>query len=184
MRKRHTIKEGMKKASKLLVSMMMKDALIPEDDTRYRYWLSRIWDHDKPRVIFIMLNPSTADHMIDDPTIRRVIRFSMDWGYGGVYVVNLYAFRSTDPKGLEATDDPIGPQNREHIQTLIQNKDNKVVRVVYAWGNGKKEPDWLREIVTEPYCIALSKKGIPKHPLYLQRDSQPMIYLRDSCSEQ
>ena len=184
MRKRHTIKEGMKKASKLLVSMMMKDALIPEDDTRYRYWLSRIWDHDKPRVIFIMLNPSTADHMIDDPTIRRVIRFSMDWGYGGVYVVNLYAFRSTDPKGLEATDDPIGPQNREHIQTLIQNKDNKVVRVVYAWGNGKKEPDWLREIVTEPYCIALSKKGIPKHPLYLQRDSQPMIYLRGSCSEQ
>lgn len=184
MRNRHTVKGGMKKASKLSVSTMMKDALIPEDDTRYRYWLSRIWDQDKPRVIFIMLNPSTADHMIDDPTIRRVINFSMDWGYGGVYVVNLYAFRSTDPKGLEATDDPIGPQNREHIQTLIQNKDNKVVRVVYAWGNGKKEPGWLREIVTEPYCIAISKKGIPKHPLYLKGDSQPIIYLRDSCSEQ
>lgn len=177
-RKVTTIKGGMKKNSQRLQGHMIKEALIPEEDTRYRYWLSRIWDQDKPRVIFIMLNPSTADHMIDDPTIRRVIHFSMDWGYGGVYVVNLYAFRSTDPKGLKATDDPIGPQNREHILTLIQNKDNKVDRVVYAWGNGEKEPEWLREIVTEPYCIALSKKGIPKHPLYLKGDSQPILYLR------
>ena len=183
-RKRHTIKGGMKKTSKISGYTMMKDALIPEDDIRYRYWLSRIWDQEKPRVIFIMLNPSTADHMIDDPTIRRVIHFSMDWGYGGVYVVNLYAFRSTDPKGLKATDDPIGPQNREHIQTLIQNKDNKVDRVVYAWGNGEQEPEWLREIVKEPFCIARSKKGIPKHPLYLKGDLQPIIYLRDSCSEE
>jgi hypothetical protein len=181
-RKQYTIKGGMKKASKISVPMM-KDALITED-TIYRYWLSRIWNEDKPRIIFIMLNPSTADHMIDDPTIKRVIQFSMDWGYGGVYVVNLYAYRSTKPKGLETTSDPVGPENRKHILTLIQNKELKVDRVVYAWGNGEKEPDLLREIVKEPFCIALSKKGIPRHPLYLKGDLQPTIYVRDSCSEE
>jgi hypothetical protein len=176
-RKKYTIKGGMKKASKISV-LMMKDALITED-TMYRYWLSRIWDEDKPRIIFIMLNPSTADHMIDDPTIKRVIQFSMDWGYGGVYVVNLYAYRSTKPEGLGTTPDPVGPENRKHILTLIQNKELKVDRVVYAWGNGEKEPDWLREIVKEPFCIALSKKGIPRHPLYLKGDLQPTLYVRD-----
>jgi hypothetical protein len=181
-RKQYTIKGDMKKASKISVPMM-KDALITED-TVYRYWLSRIWNEDKPRIIFIMLNPSTADHMIDDPTIKRVIQFSMDWGYGGVYVVNLYAYRSTKPKGLETTSDPVGPENRKHILTLIQNKELKVDRVVYAWGNGEKEPDWLREIVKEPFCIALSKKGIPRHPLYLKGDLQPTIYVRESCSEE
>lgn len=182
-RKISTKKGGMKKHSKLSSTVMSKAAKI-SDDSRYRYELSRIWDETKPNILFIMLNPSTADHMVDDPTIKRVINFSIEWGYGGVYVVNLYAFRSTDPKGLKTIDDPIGPENREHIRRLIQNKDNNVDRVVYAWGNEEKEPEWLRDIVKEPYCIALSKKGIPKHPLYLKGDSQPILYLRDPCLDE
>lgn len=89
---------------------MEKTAIISEDE-KYRYQLSRCWDETKPRILFIMLNPSTADANIDDPTIRRVISFAKSWGYGGVYVGNLFAFRSTDPKGLKQIADPVGENN-------------------------------------------------------------------------
>jgi hypothetical protein len=140
----------------------------------YRYELSRIWDKEKPKLLFIMLNPSTADAIKDDPTIRRIVRFSKSWGYGGLYVGNLYAFRSTDPKGLKHTDDPIGPHNISHIKALLGLSE----RVIYAWGNNEREPDWLRDLVDSPYCIDTSKKGVPKHPLYLKSDLQPKKYTR------
>ena len=140
----------------------------------YRYQLSRIWDEAKPKILFIMLNPSTADAIKDDPTIRRIVRFSKSWGYGGLYVGNLYAFSSTDPKGLKHTDDPIGPHNISHIKALLGLSE----RVIYAWGNNEKEPDWLRDLVGSPYCIDISKKGVPKHPLYLKSDLQPKRYYR------
>ena len=168
-KKYRLIKGGMKK------SAIIKDAIISQD-TKYRYQLSRLWDDDKPKVLFIMLNPSTADADIDDPTIRRVVNFSKSWGYGGVFVGNLYAFRSTDPKVLKHTDDPVGPDNIQHIQSLIGLTE----RVIYAWGNEKKEPEWLRDLVDTPYCIDISKNGnIPKHPCRLKKDLQPKLYLRD-----
>jgi hypothetical protein len=122
-----------------------------------------------------MLNPSTADADIDDPTIRRVVNIAKSWGYGGVFVGNLYAFRSTDPKELLYTDNPIGEDNIQHIQSLI----GLVEKVIYAWGNNKKEPKWLYDLVGTPYCIDVSKKRIPKHPLYLKGELQPKLYLRD-----
>ena len=152
----------------------MKKAAILSEDNLYRYQLSRIWDESKPRILFIMLNPSTADADIDNPTIRRVIRFATSCGYGGVYVANLYAFRSTDPKALKHTDDPIGKENVSYITHLIGMAD----KVVYAWGNNQKEPTWLSELVQTPYCIDLSKNGIPKHPLYLKSDLFPKVYVR------
>ena len=106
---------------------MKKHAVISQDN-KYRYQLSRIWDNEKPTVLFIMLNPSTADADADDPTIRRVVNFAKSWGYGGVFVGNLYAFRSTDPKGLKHTEDPVGEENIAHVQTLIGLTD----KVVYA----------------------------------------------------
>ena len=152
---------------------MNKTALLSADNI-YRYQLSRIWDEEKPKILFIMLNPSTADEFVEDPTIRRVVNYAKDWGYGGVYVGNLYAFRSTDPKGLKSIADPVGPENINHIQTLISLVD----KVIYAWGNEQKEPDWLKKIVETPYCIEISKKGIPKHPLYLKKCLIPQIYKR------
>ena len=152
---------------------MNKTALLSADNI-YRYQLSRIWDEEKPKILFIMLNPSTADEFVEDPTIRRVVNYAKDWGYGGVYVGNLYAFRSTDPKGLKCIADPIGPENINHIQTLISLVD----KVIYAWGNEQKEPNWLKKIVETPYCIEISKKGIPKHPLYLKKCLIPQIYKR------
>ena len=152
----------------------MNKTAVLSDDNIYRYQLSRIWDEEKPKILFIMLNPSTADEFVEDPTIRRVVTYAKDWGYGGVYVGNLYAFRSTDPKGLKCIADPIGPENINHIQTLISLVD----KVIYAWGNEQKEPDWLKKIVETPYCIEISKKGIPKHPLYLKKCLIPQIYKR------
>jgi hypothetical protein len=153
---------------------MEKYADISEDG-KYRYQLSRIWDSKKPVILFIMLNPSTADDTKDDPTIRRIINFAEFWGYGGIYVGNLYAFRSTDPKALQNTDDPTGSENINTIKTLIC----KTEKVVYAWGNKKKEPEWLRNIVADPHCIDISKKGnIPKHPGRLNKTLQLKKYIR------
>jgi hypothetical protein len=154
---------------------MKKHAILSYDD-KYRYQLSRIWDEEKPKILFIMLNPSTADADVDDPTIRRVVNFAKSWGYGGVFVGNLYAFRSTDPKALRCIDDPIGEDNIQHIQSLIRVTE----RVIYAWGNNKKEPKWLCDLVDQPYCIDISKKGIPKHPLYLKGALEPKLYLRQA----
>jgi hypothetical protein len=151
-----------------------RNAIISADG-KYRYQLSRIWDEKKPNILFIMLNPSTADADVDDPTIRRVMNFSKSWGYGGVFVGNLYAFRSTDPKALRHTDDPVGEDNIEHIKELIGVTE----RVVYAWGNNQKAPEWLSSLVDTPYCIDISKKGVPKHPLYLKSELHPKLYLRD-----
>jgi len=121
-----------------------------------------------------MLNPSTADAKSDDPTIRRVVNFSKSWGYGGVYVGNLFAFRCTDPKGLSNVADPIGADNITHIQSLIGVTD----KVIYAWGHEKAEPEWLNTLVNEPFCIDLSKEGVPKHPLYLKKTLVPKQYIR------
>ena len=154
---------------------MKKHAIISQDN-KYRYQLSRIWDEEKPKVLFIMLNPSTADADRDDPTIRRVMKFAHDWGYGGVFVGNLYAFRSTDPKALRKVENPIVDEdNIQHIQSLI----GLTKRVIYAWGNKRKEPQWLRDLVDAPYYIDISIKGIPKHPLYLKGELQPKLYVRD-----
>lgn len=151
--------------------MMEKTAILSEDNT-YRYVLSRIWDDSKPKLLFIMLNPSTADNTTDDPTIRRLITFTKDWGYSGFYVCNLFAYRSTDPKQLRYVDDPVGPENVLYIEDTL----SKVDKVVYAWGNNQKEPLWLSDLVSEAYCIELSKKGIPKHPLYLKKSLELKVY--------
>ena len=172
--KTYKIKHNKTKKYKFIKGGMKKHAIISADG-KYRYQLSRIWDEDKPKVLFIMLNPSTADEKVDDQTIRRVINFSKSWGYGGFFVGNLYAFRSTDPKGLKHTDEPVGPDNIVHIQSLIGLTD----KIVYAWGNNQKEPEWLRDLVDTPYCIDISKNGIPKHPSRLNKDLELKLYLRD-----
>lgn len=145
-------------------------------DGKYRYNLSRIWDEEKPKILFIMHNPSTADHTSDDPTMKRVINYAKDWGYGGVFVGNLYAFRSKCPKDLLNVDNPEGEDNRQEVCSLIE----LVETIVYAWGNNKKEPDWLREKVDIPYCIDVGVNGIPKHPLHLKRELVYRLYERNS----
>src|SRR5690348_16099160 len=109
---------------------MKRDAVI-SDCGRYRYSLSRWgWDERSGRCVFIMLNPSTADASVDDPTIRRCINFAQGWGYGMLEVVNLFAWRATFPKELALAPDPVGPHNGEYLTRAITIGDITVC----AWG--------------------------------------------------
>jgi len=146
----------------------------------YRYQLFRIWNTYRSKVLFIMLNPSTADENSDDPTIRRCIGFAKDWGYGGIYVCNLYALRSTDPKGLKVKEANIidirGPENTKHILETVKI----CTETVFAWGASDPNLKYHRRayvnklisLIPNPKCLGKTKTGEPKHPLYLKKDSQ------------
>ncbi|WP_196887689.1 DUF1643 domain-containing protein [Aureivirga sp. CE67] len=144
---------------------MEKGAVI-SDCEKFRYQLWRKWDETKPLVMFLMLNPSTADANADDPTIRRCINYAKDWGFGGLYVGNLYAFRTAYPKELKEAGFQRGEFNTEN---LLEMK-NKCQKVVCAWGNGEGVPEYITEIFEELHYIDLAKDGTPKHPLYLKKD--------------
>jgi hypothetical protein len=133
---------------------------------RYRYSLTRTWNLDGPTVVFIGLNPSTADATADDPTIRRCSRFAREWHFGGLIVVNLFAFRATDPRILKQVDDSIGSGNDEVIRVHCESAE----RIVVAWGIhgslARREEQVLR-FLRRPYCLGVTKNGSPRHPLYL-----------------
>lgn len=141
-------------------------------DGRYRYQLARRWAPG-PRVCFVMLNPSTADAECDDPTIRRCIGFARAWGYSSVVVVNLFGLRSTQPSELLKVSlaERIGPENDEWILSAHATSD----RTVAAWGDhraiGQRDRDVMRLLGAELYCIAMTKRGRPRHPLYLKSSS-------------
>ncbi|MGH3977119.1 MAG: DUF1643 domain-containing protein, partial [Pseudonocardiaceae bacterium] len=101
---------------------------------RYRYQLTRTWDPGQQRATFIMLNPSTADAADDDPTIRRCTSYARSWGLGGLMVVNLYAYRATDPADLWKVDDPVGPDNDDHLRAVLAAATDVGAPVVAAWG--------------------------------------------------
>jgi hypothetical protein len=140
---------------------------------RYRYHLSRIWDHNRPPLAWIMLNPSTADEKIDDPTIRRCMGFARREGAGGVEILNLFAWRSTIPKALRSVDDPIGQDNDKWIEETLRSH----LRVVCAWGEFGK---YLGRDTTVLNNLRNSATKImylgdkPKHPLYIRHD-QPLV---------
>lgn len=157
-------------------SEVFRDAAF-SDCLRYRYTLTRSWDADKPMALFVMLNPSTADAAKDDPTIRRCISFAKSWGMGGLVVVNLFAFRATDPAELLTADDAIGSDNNGWIRTALQMCRGPIVA---AWGTHKaigKRADAVRKLIghRDVMCLAKSKGGHPRHPLYLKGDLRPIV---------
>ncbi|MEJ2043677.1 MAG: DUF1643 domain-containing protein [Reinekea sp.] len=146
------------------------------EDRKYRYSLSRIWDREKGFVTFIGLNPSTADETEDDPTIRRCINYAKSWGYGGIHMVNLFAFRATDPKIMKKETNPVGPLN--DLWITKQFLESKIT--IAAWGNHGKH--MRRDIHVKKildgslFCLEKSKYGNPKHPLYLKKDLTPIKF--------
>ena len=141
-------------------------------DRRYRYLLRRRVGDSEKRVLFVMLNPSQADEERNDPTIRRCIGFARGWGFGVLEVVNLFAFMSTNPKVLLEAEDPVGSGNDGAIRTAMQSAD----LIVLAWGNNGLLHEKRATAVTamvrkaaQPYCLGLTMKGAPKHPLRLPR---------------
>ena len=155
---------------------IMSDLYGPDDVTRdasisecglYRYSMIRQWDSSLPPQCWIMLNPSTADDSVDDPTIRRVCAFSRAWGRGGIIVVNLFALRATDPAELSRAGDPVGPQNDEAIRQAIFG-----LTVIAAWGAHPFARQRSMEVVKMlPHvnlrCLGVTKDGFPRHPLYV-----------------
>lgn len=143
---------------------------------QYRYELWRKWG-DKPYCAFIGLNPSTADENIDDPTIRRCVGFAKAWGYGGLCMVNLFAFRATKPEVMMAAADPIGPENNQHLQSLAERCDIFVA----AWGKDGSFLNRDREVklMLPPriYFLKKNKDDSPAHPLYLKSDLKPELLL-------
>ena len=139
---------------------------------KYRYALWRRWAHsgEGDQVMFIGLNPSTADETEDDPTIRRCIRFAKDWGYSGLIMMNAYAYRATNPKDMKKALDAIGPSNNESLRV----RSTQVDKVVAAWGahcTEIREQQVCRAIGKPIYCLGKTKHGRPKHPLYLRADT-------------
>ncbi|MBY6204900.1 DUF1643 domain-containing protein [Halomonas denitrificans] len=140
---------------------------------RFRYLLWREWAPERPSVMMIGLNPSTADAQRDDPTIRRCIGFARDWGFGAVKMLNLFAFRATYPRDLKAAADPVGPRNDRWLKSVARDS----ARVVACWGNDGRFMDRSRHVRSllgnRLEVIRLNASGEPAHPLYLPRELRP-----------
>jgi len=140
------------------------------DCRQYRYALWRKWDASRPNVMFIGLNPSQAGSTHDDPTIRRMRIFAQDWGFGGVYVMNLFAYMTPYPEVLKKCKDPVG-KNAYWLERLAPSCD----KITFAWGvhgHGSPQAETLIQQFPHAWCMGMNKSGSPRHPLYLRKDTQ------------
>jgi hypothetical protein len=156
-----------------------KDAMI-SDCGKYRYFLSRRWGTDEDNdnlLVFVGLNPSKADAMVDDPTIRRCVDFAKSFGYQGIVMLNLFAYRATDPKELCTVENATGPVNTSFITDLAKLSPTMVI---CCGGRPPGLPralfdaalSFIMSIVQEPMCFGTTKDGYPRHPLFLRKDTQ------------
>ena len=151
----------------------MKNTAKLSEDRKYRYALWRTWDDSKAFVMFIGLNPSTADEDTDDPTLTRCINYAKSWGYGGVCMANLFAFRATEPSDMKASKDPVGRENNKWLKKLAKDAG----LVVAAWGNDGsylRRSKQVEKLIPNLYCLKLNKSGEPAHPLYQPANRQPV----------
>ncbi|PZS25792.1 MAG: hypothetical protein DLM61_19485 [Pseudonocardiales bacterium] len=156
----------------------VRRSAVLSDDGRYRYLLTRVWGYG-PRVLFVMLNPSTADASIDDATIRACMALARRWGYAGITVINLYAWRATDPTDLDRVpaDRATGADNDEHINRAVAAAD----LIVAAWGAslpraGAARAQHVLSLLRAAglvHHLGLTKHGHPRHPVRLRTDTTP-----------
>ena len=135
----------------------------------YRYSLTRVWDAALPNITFVLLNPSTADATQLDPTLRRCVSFAAREGFGGMVILNLYAFRSPYPRAMKAAADPVGPDNDRVLAAATGT-------VVAGWGNNAHPSRVAHALTLLPrlHALSVTKRGNPKHPLYVRGDA-PLI---------
>ena len=146
---------------------------------RYRYMLTRTWDTLGRKALFIMLNPSTATELQNDPTVERCERRARALGFGAFRVTNIFAWRDTDPRKMRAAVDPIGPENdRTVIQSCVWAD-----QIIAAWGTHGSHKNRGAEIAVllhdsglPIFHLGLTKGGHPKHPLYIAYSQQPEIW--------
>ncbi|MCL4221863.1 MAG: DUF1643 domain-containing protein [Phycisphaerales bacterium] len=156
------------------------------DRTRvYRYSLFRRWSPGPRIACFCLLNPSTADARRNDPTVRRCIGYAMDWDFDALEVVNIFAFRSTDPAALAEHPDPVGPGNDRAIVRAVRRAE----LVVLGWGAHGRLLDRGRSVIRlisdhcQPYTLGLTLTGQPRHPLYLAKAARPKALSHGNLAE-
>lgn len=149
------------------------------DCEQYRYTLTRVWDPAGRRALFIMLNPSTATEVQNDPTVERCERRARALGFGAFRVLNIFAWRDTDPRAMRRAGDPVGPENDAAIVASTGWAD----QIICAWGThgehlarGAEVEALLRQTGKPLYHLGLSKAGHPKHPLYIAYTQQPELW--------
>lgn len=151
---------------------------------QYRYVLARRWvpRHSMAKtLVMVMLNPSTATEAQNDPTVERCERRARMWGFESLRVLNLFALRSTDPKGLAAVDDPIGPANNGFLKDALGAvKENAEHMILCGWGTHGAFMDrgrWALDLFAahgmKPMALGWTKDGHPQHPLYIGYDQKP-----------
>ena len=145
---------------------------------RYRYRLTRVWSAG-PQVLFVMLNPSTATELQNDPTVERCERRARALGFGSFAVANIFAIRATDPRVMRADTDPVGPGNDLAILEVVAQSE----RIVCGWGShgahlgrGAAVEALLRGTGRDLHQLGLTLAGAPKHPLYISYDRQPELW--------
>ena len=157
----------------LLIDDVRRDAQMSADG-RYRYLLSRSWS-DAPHAIFVMLNPSTADHLVDDRTIGRCMGFARRWHCGGITVANLFAYRATRPAVMARAADPVGPETDAILAHLAERADARNCPVIAAWGAHKLSAGRAARVFKlfgRMQALAVNQDGSPKHPLYVKGNAQ------------
>ena len=160
-------------------TLLSASTAIYSDCEKYRYALTRTWEPAGKRALFVMLNPSTATEVQNDPTVERCERRARALGFGAFRVTNIFAWRDTDPRKMRAAKDPIGPANDE---TILKGAD-WADTVIAAWGThgahrdrGVQVEAMLRQTPNALYSLGLTKDGHPKHPLYIAYTQQPILW--------
>lgn len=166
----------------------------PSREHRYTLLRSTGLMAPKPSPIFwVMLNPSTADEETNDPTIRRVIDFSSTFGFSIAIVLNLFAFRATDPKTMKQADDPIGPENDFWLTTALEYCRKTNSPLVCAWGvhGAFRQRQWQVAVMAEKHqqsdplsCLGRTADGSPRHPLYVKKTKQLETWVAPPMPEQ
>ena len=153
----------------------LKNTAKLSDCRNYRYALWRTWDQSKPYVMFVGLNPSTADETTDDPTLTRCINYAKSWDYGGVCMANLFAFRATEPAVMKAALDPVGVENDSWLIKLAESSGI----VIAAWGNDGSfvgRAQQVKSLLPNMFCLKINKSGEPAHPLYQKAMLKPIVF--------
>lgn len=166
---------------------MNQPPLIPEIEKtawisscgRYRHQLGRHWNRETGYVLFVGLNPSTADADKDDNTIRRCVRFARDWGYGGIEMCNLFDWRSTDPKLLPRREIAVSEKNDPALRVRVAEAGI----VIAAWGAVPWAQPRIDQVFAEVYrqekrwfALQLTKDAFPRHPLYVSASAKPVVF--------
>lgn len=165
---------------------MQRSAVFGGPGDIYRYELARLWKPFHDELVCCMLNPSNADHEIDDPTILALIHFADLWGYGGLRIINLFAFRASRPSVMFAAEAPIGEHNERHMHAAMQSALEHGGKMLVAWGNdGQDRANFTVQKAVNMgltlICLGTTLSGAPKHPMArgkhrIPRDQQPIVW--------